>query len=244
MNFFKMPFFLLTIITANYCYSEDILARCHQLLTVTSSDWKEKQGSLQLYERANDDSSWTSVGTSIPVVLGKAGLAWGIGLHPTTIEMPSKKEGDRKSPAGVFSLGTAFGLFPNSEMNHLKIEYLYLDEYIEAVDDPLSHHYNHIVSSKEITPDWRSSEKMSEEPLYTIGFVIHHNFQNPEVGAGSAIFFHIWRQEQSGTAGCTAMSQENLTTVLSWLERNKNPVLVQLPIFKYHELQNDWGLPL
>jgi D-alanyl-D-alanine dipeptidase/L,D-peptidoglycan transpeptidase YkuD (ErfK/YbiS/YcfS/YnhG family) len=244
MNFFKIPFFTLTIITTTYCHSVDLLTGHHQLLTVTTSDWEEKQGNLRLYERTSDDSTWIPIGTSIPVVLGKAGLAWGIGLHPETTNMSLKKvEGDKKSPAGIFSLGNAFGFASYAKMNHLKIEYLHLDESIEAVDDPQSHHYNHIVSNKEVTPDWHSSEKMSEEPLYAIGLVINHNFPNPEVGAGSAVFFHIWRQKDSGTAGCTAMSQENLTTVLSWLERTKNPVLVQLPIFKYHELQNDWSLP-
>lgn len=57
MNLFKMSFFMLTIITTNYCYSEDMLARCHQLLTVSTSDWKEKQGNLQVYESVNDDST-------------------------------------------------------------------------------------------------------------------------------------------------------------------------------------------
>lgn len=244
MKFFKFTLSILTVITTNYCYSDDILTGHHQLLTVTTSDWEETQGNLRLYERTSDDSTWIPIGTAIPVVLGKAGLAWGIGLHPATIEMPLKKmEGDKKSPAGIFSLGNAFGFASQSKMNHLNIEYLHLDESIEAVDDPRSPHYNYIVSNKKVTPDWHSSEKMSEEPLYAIGLVVHHNFPNPEAGAGSAIFVHIWRQEHSGTAGCTAMSQENLITVLSWLERSKNPVLVQLPIFTYHELQNDWGLP-
>lgn len=233
------------MITTNYCHSDDMLAGHHQLLIVTTNNWDEEQGEIQFYERTNDDSIWTRIGTPMPVVLGKRGLAWGIGLHPTTIEMSLKKmEGDAKSPAGIFSLGSAFGFATNSKMNHLKIEYLHLDEFIEAVDDQLSYHYNHTVNNKEITIDWHSSEKMSKEPLYAIGLVINHNFPNPKAGMGSAIFFHIWEQEHFGTKGCTAMSRENLTTILSWLKRDKNPALVQLPLFKYNELQNDWSLPI
>jgi zinc D-Ala-D-Ala dipeptidase len=236
-------FLILTIMTTNYCCSQDILARHHQLLVVTSKTWEEKQANLQLYERENDVSTWNPVGTSLPVVLGKAGLAWGIGLHPQTNEThPIKMEGDQKSPAGIFSLGSAFGLAP--EMNHLKMEYLHLNQHIEAVDDPLSRYYNCIVNNQDIANDWHSSEKMGEISLYAIGLVVNHNFPHPKAGAGSAIFFHIWRQERSGTAGCTAMSHENLTTVLTWLERNKNPVLVQLPLPKYLELQKDWSLPI
>jgi D-alanyl-D-alanine dipeptidase len=39
------------------------------------------------------------------------------------------------------------------------------------------------------------------------------------------------------------MSEKNLTRVLSWVDQDKNPLLIQLPIFKYHEFQNDWNLP-
>ena len=231
-------FFLL--MGTQLCYSKDPLAGHHQLLVVTTRDWEEKRGDLQRYER--DDLSWIPVGGSIPVVLGESGLGWGIGLHPTPSErLAHKKEGDGKSPAGIFSLGTAFGFAPSCP---LKIEYLPLDEHIEAVDDPLSRYYNSVVSNIGVVPDWQSSEKMRSEPLYQWGLVINHNFPHPQIGAGSAIFFHIWHHEHSGTAGCTAMSEENLMKLLSWLERDKNPALVQLPIFTYHEFQEDWNLPM
>src|SRR5271169_3222134 len=88
---------------AQYCYLLDLTGH-HQLLVVTTPNWDEKQGELRLYERASDVSDWISIRT-IPVVIGRAGLAWGIGLHPAdTKMMPRKKEGDGKSPAGIFSL--------------------------------------------------------------------------------------------------------------------------------------------
>ncbi len=228
---------------ACYCYSQDSLEGHHQLLAVTTQGWDEKQGELVLYERENDSTPWIAVQAPVPVVLGKNGLAWGIGLHPTNPEMAYKKEGDGKSPAGIFSLGSAFGFASSSEMGHLKIEYLPLHGFIEAVDDPLSCYYNCIVDRREVIPDWHSSEKMGEEPLYAIGLNVHHNFPNPKANAGSAIFLHIWRGENSGTAGCTAMSLENLNTIISWLDRSKHPVLVQLPVYEYNKLQKTWSLP-
>ena len=45
-------------------------------------------------------------------VLGEKGMAWGIGLHPEVREKPQKAEGDMRSPAGVFSLGAAYGYDP------------------------------------------------------------------------------------------------------------------------------------
>jgi L,D-peptidoglycan transpeptidase YkuD (ErfK/YbiS/YcfS/YnhG family) len=158
------------------------------------------------------------------------------GIYPT---LPGKVEGDGKSPAGIFSLGSAFGFAPRS----LKVDYLLLDAYTEAVDDPLSSHYNQIVNTTEVFPDWRSSEKMGEEPLYEIGMVVHHNFPYPQRGAGSAIFLHIWRNKDEGTAGCTAMSRQDLEAILSWLDKGKNPLLVQLPLPTYREVQSKWDLP-
>lgn len=217
----------------------------HQILVVIAQDWDCHQGILQRYCRADSQNAWESFCGEIPVVLGTNGLAWGIGLHPSLYsEKPIKIEGDKKSPAGFFSLGPAFGFTPYDEMSHLKIKYLYLNEYIEAIDDPKSHYYNQIVNRKEITnPDWHSSEKMRMHSVYSLGCVINHNFPKPKKDAGSAIFLHLWRSEYCGTAGCTAISHKNLHAILSWLDRDKKPLLIQLPKKTYLQYQEEWGLP-
>jgi len=239
----KHSLLLLLLVTPPYCFA-DFLAGHHQLIVVTTPDWESKIGKLQLYERAGEGWDWTSIGTSLPVVVGARGLGWGIGLHPKAVHrLPVKREGDAKSPAGIFSIGTAFGFAPASEMSDLKIDYLPIDAETEAVDDPFSHHYNCIVSRKGSSIDWRTSEKMQEQPLYAMGLVINHNFPDREFGAGSAIFLHIWRNQHSGTVGCTAMSQRDLAALLFWLQKGKHPVLVQLPLFTYQEFEKEWNLP-
>ena len=237
----KHVFFFFLLLRMPICCYQYLLEGHDQLLVVTTSNWEAVQGSLQLFERSDDIAVWMPVRGPIPIVVGKSGLAWGIGLHPMDFKKPCfKVEGDGKSPAGIFSLGSAFG---HSEMSHLKMEYLHLNESIEAVDDLSSCYYNSIVDRRTVVPDWQSSEKMGAEPLYEIGLVINHNFPNPKLGAGSAIFMHLWQNQSSGTAGCTAMSRENLTTILNWLDRDKNPVVVQLPVCTYAEFQQKWNLP-
>lgn len=243
MRLVQKMVFLLTCMTTCASYAQNILAHHEQLLVVTTQGWNEKQGTLSLYQRRNGDAPWTPVQTSIPVVVGKNGLAWGIGLHPQQTQVLCKKEGDGKAPAGIFALGKAFGFATASEMKKLQLAYIHLNEHIEAVDDPLSSHYNRIVDRREVSFDWTSSEKMSEVSLYTIGLEVHHNFPNPQAGAGSAIFLHIWRSPTSGTAGCTAMDRKDLDRILCWLDPTKNPVLVQLPIEEYQSLKNSWHLP-
>lgn len=229
--------------SACFCSAQDMLSGHSQLLIVTTADWNEVQGQLQMFERTNEGSTWTHHGDPFPVVVGQNGLAWGIGLHPKTIEKPVKAEGDRKAPAGIFTLGRAFGFASSSEMSHLRMEYFQLDENTEAVDDPRSQYYNLIVKRNEVSPDWGSSEKMREIPLYALGAEINHNYPNPQPGAGSAIFFHIWRSNESGTWGCTAMDLSNLTTLISWLDSSQKPLLVQLPLQEYQSLQSAWSLP-
>jgi len=98
-----------------------------------------------------------SVGGSISIVVGRNGLGWGIGLIATDDAQvrsgsdPVKREGDGKSPAGVFALGTAFG-YASDPLQGLKVPYLNLTPSIECVDDPGSKHYNRIVDRSVVAP--------------------------------------------------------------------------------------------
>lgn len=239
-------FLLFFFLGIQVCHAQNVLEGHHQLLVVTTSGWNTHQGILRFYERKADGASWESSMEQISVVIGKSGLAWGIGLHTIPHEASmGKREGDLKAPAGIFSLGKAFGFAPSNEMGDLQIEYLALHGGYEAIDDPDSLYYNQIVNrGKVFDPDWKSSEKMREISLYEIGLTVDHNFPNPIPGAGSAIFLHIWRNGFSGTAGCTAMSKEDLMTILSWLKEDKKPLLVQLPMTTYEEWQEEYHLPI
>ena len=90
--------------------------------------------------------------------------------------------------------------------------YLQLTTRTHCVDDPASRHYNRIVEAV-VEPDWKSSEPMfSYGRVYSLGKVIHHNEGDPTPtpGAGSCIFFHIWRSPGRPTLGCTAMKRNEL----------------------------------
>jgi D-alanyl-D-alanine dipeptidase len=95
-----------------------------------------------------------------------------------------------------------------------------------------------------VSPDWNSSEHMlRSDDLYRWGVVVDHNADPPRPGAGSCIFLHIWRGPGQPTVGCTAMPQENLESVLGWLDPAKKPLLVQLPESEYQRLKRKWKLP-
>ncbi len=221
------------------------LASCKQLLLVTTADWQAVPGTLHRFVRTNTESPWVEVGESLPVVVGRNGLGWGKGLNPAaSLPGPVKKEGDGKSPAGIFRLSSAFGLVEADKIKPLKLPYQYLSEGIECVDDVKSAHYNSIVDRAQTSPvDWDSSEKMRAVGQYRLGVVIDHNADPREPGGGSCVFLHIWKDEHTGTSGCTAMASDNIDAVVPWLDPADEPLLVQLPHAEYERLQKEWRLP-
>src|SRR5690349_20372804 len=77
--------------------------------------------------------------------------------------------------------------------------------------------------------DWKSSEKMlAVGDQYDLGVFVAYNSYPAVPGFGSCIFLHVWKDANTGTSGCTAMSHENLEKVLKWLDPEKNPHLIQM----------------
>jgi L,D-peptidoglycan transpeptidase YkuD (ErfK/YbiS/YcfS/YnhG family) len=234
----------------------NLLAQSTQMIVVTTSDWKAVEGRLQRYERGTPYEMWRPVNRPISIVVGKNGLGWGIGViaiddpKVRNASDPVKQEGDGRAPAGVFALGTAFGYAPRLPQGS-KMPYLELTPSTECVDDAGSKHYNQLIDRSAVVPDWNSSEHMrSAGESYRWGIVVNHNgtltnanARPPVPGAGSCIFLHIWKSSEQGTVGCTAMSQTELETLLTWIDPKHKPLLVQLPAQEYGLLIERWKLP-
>ncbi|HEY3973422.1 MAG TPA: hypothetical protein VGM18_10480 [Candidatus Sulfotelmatobacter sp.] len=253
-------FFLAAIVSGAVLAEVDVgepsfFAASTQMAVVTTADWNAVEGWLQRYDRAIPGAAWVPVGEPISVVVGKHGLGWGVGVvaidYPKIRDMsdPVKKEGDGTAPAGVFALGTSFG-YATEPLLGSKMPYLHLTASIECVDDPNSKYYNRVIDRSAVSPDWNSSEHMRSIGEYRWGIVIDHNgivtdvkSHPPVPGAGSCVFLHIWRGPGQGTAGCTAMPQIDLETLLTWLDPKRKPLLLQLPEAEYARLVNRWKLP-
>lgn len=218
-----------------------------ELVVVTTSDWNASQGTLRRYARGNSRMPWRPIGEPVTVVVGKNGLGWGSGAirvdaQATAAEDPVKKEGDGRAPAGVFYLSKAFG-YAAQEQPGWKMPYVNLTSSVECVDDTSSKFYNQIVDRSTVSPDWNSSEQMlRSDDLYRWGVLVNHNAAATP-GAGSCIFMHIWRGLGKPTVGCTAMAQENLESLIGWLDPQRTPLLVQLPMPEYKKLREGWRWP-
>jgi L,D-peptidoglycan transpeptidase YkuD (ErfK/YbiS/YcfS/YnhG family) len=214
-----------------------------QMLLVVSKDWQAVDGQMQRFELG--DRAWQPVGPPIRVVVGRNGMGWGRGLHPMAQPGPQKKDGDGKSPAGVFALPYALGSEPAAKLPGIKIPYVQCTSTTECVDDPKSSHYNQILDRSSVPkPDWDSSEKMLlTNGQYRLGIVVAHNGSPPTPGNGSCIFIHIWLGPGIGTSGGTAMRDGDIESLLGWIDVRAFPMLVQLPQAEYQRLQKVWRLP-
>jgi D-alanyl-D-alanine dipeptidase len=223
-------------------------SRSLQMLVVVTDDWNSVPGVMRRYERDGVRTAWRVVGSEVPVVVGGAGLGWGDGLHGTGSAGetgPVKREGDNRSPAGVFRLTSAFGYASKTEFPWIRMPYVQATDAYKCVDDIRSVHYNQMLFSGPSLPiDWTSAEDMHRrDSLYRLGVVVEHNANGRQIGGGSCIFLHLWPGADGNTSGCTAFAAGAMNELLAWLDPEALPILVQLPRSEYARLRPLWGLP-
>ena len=217
-----------------------------QMVLVTVPDWNTIEGTLRTYQR-DHGGVWQEVGAARPVVIGKSGSAWGIGLNPARHDGPQKREGDGRSPAGVFAIGEAFGYAPNLAT---ALTYKPMQSTNWCVDVSGSPYYNRIVDARKVgqaavkgaTEHMRLDIFNHGDQRYREGFVIENNAQQKPMG-GSCVFAHLWKSPDSTTTACTAMGDATMDRLLRWLKPREHPVFVLLPRKEHAKLRTAWNLP-
>ena len=167
---------------------------------------------VNVFKLEKKDSQWKIIQEPIDGVIGKNGFA----------APGEKREGDGKSPSGIFSLETAFGY---SQSIQTKMPYRQAQADDLWIDDVNSVDYNRWVKKGDTNA--LSYERMRrDDNLYKYGFVIDYNTAPVIKGHGSAIFFHIWRGKDIPTEGCVAVSEENIIKILDWLDPQARPLII------------------
>ncbi|MGD9970580.1 MAG: L,D-transpeptidase [Sulfuricurvum sp.] len=194
-----------------------VAASSEQLVVVLGDDVNVSQGILQRYERK---AEWEKTGLPVPVILGRSGMGFEQGA------LPLKREGDGRSPAGIFPVMAAFGYSP---LPNSALPYLYADDRLICIDDSEDPDYNRVVPMPE-TRIPKSYEKMHrDDELYRNGAVIGYNAPGLQ-GRGSCIFFHLKHPDNTPTSGCTSMEENDLKTLLGWFKSEKEPMVLQIPV--------------
>ncbi|MFZ5988434.1 MAG: stalk domain-containing protein [Bacillota bacterium] len=182
-----------------------------QVVVVSSNKESDFKALLQVYERT--EKGWIKPFPAMSAVIGGKGFS------------TKKIEGDNKAPAGIFKIGSAFGMADKPPYIKVPYKVTTLNDY--WIDDVTSTDYNKwIVYDKNPYDRWKSFEKL-RIPLYKYALIIEYNMNPVIKGRGSAIFLHLWKNAYSSTRGCTALSEENMLKLLSWVDPSKNPVIIQ-----------------
>lgn len=136
---------------------------------------------------------------------------WRCAVGPNGIHHKSK-EGDGISPTGRWPLRKLFYRADRIAKPESFLEANIITQEMGWCDEPTHPDYNKLVE----LPFEASHEKMwMDSDVYDCVVVLGQNDDPVIPGAGSAIFLHISRPEYTPTAGCAALSKEDLLEFLS-----------------------------
>ena len=175
----------------------NIPADSQALITLAGSSTLDT-GELNVYTKG-DDGAWKTVYAGIRAKYGMNGLY-------------KEKEGDSKTPVGVFKMNTPFGIADSVEGfpdNYIKVD---SDMYWNG--DSASDRYNKLVNAKEYTAFDRSASEhlINYSGYYDYCIDTGYNYEGTPY-RGSAIFLHCVVNDEH-THGCIAIPKEYMTEIM------------------------------
>lgn len=169
-----------------------------QVLITLAGSRSSDTGELNVYTKG-DDGAWKTVYAGIRAKYGMNGLY-------------KEKEGDSKTPVGVFKMNTPFGIADSVEGfpdNYIKVD---PDMYWNG--DSASDRYNKLVNAKEYTAFDRSASEhlINYSGYYDYCIDTGYNYEGTPY-LGSAIFLHCVVNDEH-THGCIAIPKEYMTEIM------------------------------
>lgn len=181
-----------------------------QLIVVFNNSPEDSLAILIKLQR--EDRRWKLVSTPVKAGIGRKGFA-----NPG-----EKREGDLKSPTGLFRLGRLF-CYDNSVPG--KMPFIQTTVEDKWIDDPESPDYNRHIRGATTAKSWENMKLTSDEYYYCM--VIEYNFYPVVKGMGSAIFLHLSMGEDPNSgAGCVIIRQKDMEWLLKWMTPEFNPSIL------------------
>ncbi|SNQ49876.1 conserved exported hypothetical protein [Frankia canadensis] len=168
-----------------------------QAIVVTGGDRDTNTNTVTLWRRATPDAPWAAFGA--PMTGRNGANGWTTSHH----------EGDLRSPIGVFSLTAAGGRLPDPGTG---MPYEYRPSFYQTAapqGEPLADAFNYVVAI-----DYnRLAGRPPSDPARPLG-----------AGVGGDIWLHV--DHQSPTRGCVALLQDQLVSVMRWLDPAAHPMII------------------
>ena len=144
-----------------------------------------------------------------------------IGKKGTTI---NKKEGDKKTPKGLFKLGNLYFRKDRLKKPTTKLRCIPIKKEMGWCDDVNSRkNYNKLIHIKK-NNNIKHEKMYRKDNIYDLVIPIKFNFKKTKLGKGSAIFIHLTKNFKP-TAGCIALKMSDLL-ILIRLINNKTKIRI------------------
>ena len=127
----------------------------------------------------------------------------------------SKKEGDKCTPIGLFSLGKIYYRPDRLDRPETNLKIIPIKKNMGWCDDPKSKYYNREIS----LPSRIKHERLyKKDRSYDLLLVINYNTTKTIPYKGSAIFLHLTSNYKK-TNGCIAVSRKDLYIILKLINK-------------------------
>ena len=126
-----------------------------------------------------------------------------------------KKEGDKTTPKGLFSLGKLYYRADRVKKPSCKIKSKIITKNMGWCDDPKSKYYNKEIK---INKNMSHEKLFKKESIYDYFIVINYNTTKIVPYKGSAIFIHLTKNYKA-TAGCIALIKKDFLILLKLIDR-------------------------
>ena len=176
--------------------------------------------------------SWSEAGQPIPCRLGRKGLGQGRGLAAALPGGPVKREGDGRTPAGVFPIPAAFGYASAEDAARagVRLPYVAVNDRTSCVTDAGSPLFGKVVGPGERPEGGLRQDRMArDDGANAWGVVIGHNLGAADSQAGTCLFLNVRPAGGPATGGSVGIPAEAAAALAAWLDPAAKPVVAVVP---------------
>mgnify|MGYP001492613783 CR=1 FL=1 len=128
----------------------------------------------------------------------------------------NKKEGDKKTPKGIFQIEKLYFRKDRIEKPKTLIKCIEIKKDMGWCDDiNFPKKYNRLIKIKKKI---KHEKLMRRDNKYDLLVPIKYNFKKPVIGLGSCIFIHL-TEDYKPTAGCIALKKKDFIIMLKLLKK-------------------------
>jgi L,D-peptidoglycan transpeptidase YkuD (ErfK/YbiS/YcfS/YnhG family) len=181
-----------------------------RVITVTARSTGSTTATLQAWTKASG-GGWLRYGRAVTALIGADGMS----THAS--------EYRSATPMGSFTLTQAFGRYadPGTSLHYFRTR---PSDWWISQSGPLYNTHQRCSSGCRFRRGAPNEHLYYETPFYNYAVVINYNTSPAIYPRGSAFFLHV--TDGNPTAGCVAIGQPKLVTLLRWLRPTAHPRIV------------------